>query len=134
MPLTQTKHRGLLRPQPTACAQPALAARARRAKHLPGPGQYRTAPGIGRQTLSDKKTLPSVGFSRGTREALTKKARLWSGLESRPPARGPRGYTAAAQGVLGLWFAALARRHGVAFWQQGPDGWPPPPTLPPRLA
>lgn len=44
-----------------------------RARHLPGPGQYRTPPGVGRQTLSSKKTLPVVKFGTGTRDAITKK-------------------------------------------------------------
>jgi hypothetical protein len=43
------------------------------ARHLPGPGAYRTPPGVGKQTLSVKATLPVVSFGKGSREALTKK-------------------------------------------------------------
>ncbi|GBF90044.1 flagellar associated protein [Raphidocelis subcapitata] len=35
-----------------------------RARHLPGPGQYKTPPGVGHQTLSSKKTLPVTFISK----------------------------------------------------------------------
>jgi hypothetical protein len=58
---------------PSTSCTPAALSLAGSARHLPGPGAYRTPPGVGKQTLSVKATLPVVSFGKGSRDALTKK-------------------------------------------------------------
>lgn len=43
-----------------------------RAKHLPGAGQYNTYRAVGKQPLSNKKTLPAHSFGKSTRDASKK--------------------------------------------------------------
>jgi hypothetical protein len=43
-----------------------------RAKNLPGAGQYNTYRAVGKQPLSNKKTLPAHSFGKSTRDASKK--------------------------------------------------------------
>ncbi len=43
-----------------------------RAKDMPGAGQYNTYRAVGKQPLSNKKTLPAHSFGKSTRDASKK--------------------------------------------------------------
>lgn len=49
-----------------------LLAQVMRAKNLPGAGQYNTYKAVGKQPLSNKKTLPAHSFGKSTRDASKK--------------------------------------------------------------
>jgi hypothetical protein len=59
-----------------------LCAQVMRSKNLPGAGQYNTYKAVGKQPLSNKKTLPAHSFGKSTRDA-SKKSEHVCGLQNR---------------------------------------------------
>jgi hypothetical protein len=55
-----------------------------RAKNLPGAGQYNTYKAVGKQPLSNKKTLPAHSFGKSTRDASKKSKQLHQAWLNRP--------------------------------------------------
>lgn len=47
-----------------------------RARDMPGAGQYNINGAVGKQTLSNKKTLPTAKFGTSTRDAAKKVTRI----------------------------------------------------------
>jgi len=53
-----------------------LLAQVMRSKNRPGAGQYNTYKAVGKQPLSNKKTLPAHSFGKSTRDASKKSESL----------------------------------------------------------
>lgn len=60
-----------------------LCAQVMRSKYLPGAGQYNTYKAVGKQPLSNKKTLPAHSFGKSTRDASKKSEYNINGLQKR---------------------------------------------------